>query len=108
MPLNVEHRRFQDQLYFKSPDKAKEYILINYLIKNEYRAISGIYNRDDGVIILAIPYQDRRTVDKCDMNPHYVLCSVDKLNLVLYYFDDYGGGSTLLQHRVVFPKIFKK
>ena len=34
MPLNVEHRRFQDQVYFKSPDKAKEYILINYLIKN--------------------------------------------------------------------------
>ena len=86
--LNVEHRRFQDQLYFKSPDKAKEYLLMNYLIKNEYQVIAGMYNNDDGVIIFNVLNQYRRTVDKCDMNPHYVLCSVDKLNLVLYYFDD--------------------
>ena len=33
MPLNVEHRRFQDQIYFKSPDKEKGYLWINYLIK---------------------------------------------------------------------------
>ena len=33
MPLNVEHCRFQDQVYFKSPDKAKEYLFINYPIK---------------------------------------------------------------------------
>ena len=32
-PLNVDHCMFQDQVYFKSPDKAKEYMLINYLIK---------------------------------------------------------------------------
>ena len=96
MPLNVEHCRFQDQVYFKSTDKAKEYLLINYLIKNEYQVISGMYNHDDGVIHFTLPNQDRRKVDKCDMNPHYVLFSVDKLNLVLYYFDDYGGGSALL------------
>ena len=34
MPLNVDHIRFQYQVYFKSPDKAKEYLLIYYLIKN--------------------------------------------------------------------------
>ena len=67
-----------------------------------------MYNHDDGVIIFTVPNQDRRTVDKCDMNPYYVLCSVDKLNLVLYYFDDYGGGSKLLQHWVSFPKILKE
>ena len=42
------------------------------------------------------------------MKPHNVLCSVDKLNLVLYYFDDDGGVSTLLQHWVAFPKILKE
>ena len=46
-------------------------------------------------------------MDKCDMNPHYVLCSVDKLSLVLYYFDDGGVGSTVLHHWVAFPKILK-
>ena len=34
MNLNVEHHMFQYQLYLKSPDKAKEYLLINYLIGN--------------------------------------------------------------------------
>ena len=29
MPLNVEHHNFQAQIYFKSPDKAKEYLWIN-------------------------------------------------------------------------------
>ena len=42
MPLNVEHRRFQDQIHFKSPDKAKEYLWINYLIINEYQVIAGM------------------------------------------------------------------
>ena len=90
MPLNVEHHRFLDQVYLKSPDKAKEYLLINYLIKNEYQVIAGMYKYDDGVLTFNVPNRDRRTVYKCDMNPNYVLCSVDKLNLVLYYFDDDG------------------
>ena len=63
-----------------------------------------MYNHDDGVIIFTVPNRDRRTVDKRD----YVLCSVDKLNLVLYYFDDDGGVSTLLQHWVAFPKNLKE
>ena len=67
-----------------------------------------MYNHDYGVIIFTVTNQDRRTVNKCDMNTHYVLCSVDKLNLVLYYFDDDGGGSKLLQHWVVFPNIIKE
>ena len=41
------------------------------------------------------------------MNPHYVLCSVDKLNLVIYCFDGSGVGSTLLHHWVAFPIFFK-
>ena len=98
MPLNVEHCRFQDQVYFKSPDKAKENMLINYLIKNEYQVIAGMYNYDDEVLIFNVPNRNRRKVDKCDMKPHYFLCSVDKLNLLLYSFDDDGGGSKLLQH----------
>ena len=67
-----------------------------------------MYNHDDGVIFFTIPNQDRRTVDKCDMKPHNVICSVDKLNLVLYYFEGDGGGSTLLHHWVAFPKILKE
>ena len=63
-----------------------------------------MYNHDDGVIIFTVPNWDRRTVDKYDMKPHYGLCSVDKLNLVLYSFDRNGGGSTLLQHWVSFKK----
>ena len=55
MPLHMEYCRFQDQVYFKSPDKAKEYLLMNYLIKNEYQVIAGMYNNDDGVIILLYP-----------------------------------------------------
>ena len=47
-------------------------------------------------------------MDKCDMKPHYILCSVDKLNLVLYSCDDDSGRSTLLQHWVVFPKNLKE
>ena len=47
-------------------------------------------------------------MDKCDMKPHCVLCSVDKVNLVPYYFDDNGGVSTLLQNWVSFPKILKE
>ena len=86
---------------------AKEFLLINYLIKNEYHVIAGMYNHDDGVIFFAIPNQDRRTVDKFDMKPHNVICSVDKLNLVLYYFEGDGGGSTLIHHWVAFPKILK-
>ena len=70
MPLNVEYLRFKYQVYFKSPDKANEYILIKYLIKNEYQVISGIYNHDGGVIIVTVPNRDRRTVAKRDMNPH--------------------------------------
>ena len=104
MSLNVDHSRFQDQIYFKSPDKSKEYLWINYLIKNEYKVISGIYNHDDGVIMFTAPNRDRSTVDKCDTKPHYVLCSVDKLNSVLYSFDGDGGVSTLIQHWVSFPK----
>ena len=67
-----------------------------------------MYNHDDGVIIFTVPNRDRRSVDTCDMKPHYVLHSVYKLNLVLYSFDDDGGGSTLLQHWFVFPKILKE
>ena len=96
MPLNVEHCRFQYQVYLKSPDKAKQYLLIIYLIKNEYQVIAGMYNHDDGVVIFVVPNWDIMTVDKCDMKPYYVLCSVYKLNLVLYSFDDDCGGSTLL------------
>ena len=62
MHLNVENIMFQNQVYLKSPDKAKEYLLINYLIKNEYQVIAGIYNNDDGVVICTVPNQDRRTV----------------------------------------------
>ena len=67
-----------------------------------------MYNHDDGVIIFTVLDWDRRTVDKCDMKPHNVLCSVDKLNLVLYYFGGDSGGSTFLQHWVAFPKFLKK
>ena len=104
----MEHLRFPYQVYFKSPDKAKEYLLINHLIKNEYQVISGMYNYDDGVIIFTVPNQDRRTVDKFDMKPYYVLCSVYKLSLVLFCFEDDGVGSTLLQHWFHFQKSLKK
>ena len=67
-----------------------------------------MYKYDDGVLTFNVPNRDRRTVYKCDMNPHYVLCSVDKLNLILYSFDDDGGVSTLLQHWVAFQKIHKE
>ena len=46
MPLNVEYCRFQDKVYFTSPDKAEEYLWIKYLIKNEYQVIAGMYNHD--------------------------------------------------------------
>ena len=42
------------------------------------------------------------------MKPHHILCSVDKLSLVVYSCDDDGGGSTLLQHWVAFPNILKE
>ena len=68
-----------------------------------------MYNYDNRVIIFTVTNWDRRTVDNCDVNPHYVLCSVDKPNLVLIYsFDDGGGGSTLLHHWVSFSKILKE
>ena len=67
-----------------------------------------MYNHDYGLITITVPNRARRKVDKCDMKTHYVLCSVDELNLVLYYFYDGGGGSTLLQHWVAFPKILNK
>ena len=67
-----------------------------------------MHNHDDGVVIFNVPDQGIRTVDKFDTKQHYVLCSVDELNLVLYYFYDGGGGSTLLQHWVAFPKILNK
>ena len=82
--------------------------MIKYLIRNEYQVIAGMYNRDDAVIIFTVPNWDRRKVDKRDMNPHYVLCSVYKLNLLLYYFDDYGRGSISLQHWVALPKNLKE
>ena len=82
-------------------------MLIKNLIKNEYQVIAVMYDHCDGVIIFTVPNRDRSTVDKCDIKPNYVLCSVDKLNLVLYSFGDYGGGSTLLQHWVAFPKTIK-
>ena len=65
-------------------------------------------NHDDGVIIFTVPNQDRRIVDKCDMKTHDLLCSVDKLNLVLYSFDNDGGGSKFLQQWVSFPKNLKE
>ena len=49
-----------------------------------------MYNHDDWAIIFTVPNRDRSTVDKCDMTPYYVPCSVDKLNLVLYSSDDDG------------------
>ena len=67
-------------------------MLINYLIKNEYQVIAVMNNHDDGVMIFTAPNWYISTVDYFDMKPHYVLCSVDKLNLVLYSFDDDGGG----------------
>ena len=91
MPLNEEHRRLQYKVYFKPPHKTKEYLLINYLIKKQYQVIEGMSNHYDELMIFTVPNRDRSTVDKCDMKPHYVLCSVDKLNLVLYSCDDDGG-----------------
>ena len=67
-----------------------------------------MHNHDDGVVIFNVTDQGIRIVDKYDMKPHYVLCSVDNLNLVIYYFGDDGGGSTLLQHWVGFPKFLKE
>ena len=67
-----------------------------------------MYNHDDGVVMFTVPNWDIMTVDKCDMKPHYFLCSVDKLNLLRYSFDDDGGGSKLLQHWVEFTKIIKE
>ena len=67
-----------------------------------------MYNHDDEVILFTVPNQDIRTVDKGDMNPHYILWSVDKMNLVLYYCDDDGVGSSLLQNWVAFPKMLKE
>ena len=67
-----------------------------------------MYNHDDGVIIFTVPNRYRRTVDKYYMKPYFVLCSVDKLRLLLYSCDDDGVGSTLLQHWVAFPKILKE
>ena len=67
-----------------------------------------MYNHDDEVIIFTGPIWDRRIVDKCCMKPHSVVCSVDKINLVLYYCGDYSGGSKLLQHWVSFPNILKE
>ena len=67
-----------------------------------------MYYRDDGVIFFTVPNRDRRIVDNCDMKTHFVLCSVDKLDLVLYSCDDGGGGSTLLQHWVSLPNIPKE
>ena len=64
-----------------------------------------MYNHDDGLIIFTVPNRDRKTVYTFDMKPYYVLCLVDELSLVLYYFDDDCGGSTFLQNRVAFTKI---
>ena len=83
-------------------------MLIKNLIKNEYQVIAVMYDHCDGVIIFTVPNWDRRTVYKCDMKPHYVLCSVDKLKLLLYSCDDYCGGSALLQHWSALPKILKE
>ena len=57
--------------------------------------IAGMYNHDDEVMSFTVPDHDRRTVDKCDMKSHYIICPVDKLNSVLYCFGD-GGGSILI------------
>ena len=59
-------------------------------------------------MIFTVPNRDRRTSDKCDMKPHYIICSVDKLNLVPYYFDDDGGGSILLQNWFARQNILKE
>ena len=67
-----------------------------------------MYNHDDGVIMFTAPNWDRGTVDKCYMKPHCVLCSFDKLNLVLYSSDDDGWGLTLLHNWVSFTKILFK
>ena len=67
-----------------------------------------MYNNDGEVMIFTVPNRDRNIVDKCDTNPHYVLCSVDKLNLVIYSCDNDGGGSTFLQHWIAYQKILKK
>ena len=67
-----------------------------------------MYNNDGEVMIFTVPNRDRNIVDKCDTNPHYVLCSVDKLNLVIYSCDNDGGVSTLLQYWVEFPKMLKE
>ena len=45
-------------------------MLINYLIKNEYQVIAGMFNHDDEVIIFTVPNPDIRTVGKCYMKPH--------------------------------------
>ena len=67
-----------------------------------------MYNHDDGIMIFTVTNWDRKTVNKCDMNPHHVLCSVYKLNLVIFYCADYSLGSTLLHHWVSFPRIHKE
>ena len=67
-----------------------------------------MYNHDDDVMIFTAPNRYIRTVDKCDMNPHYVICSVDKMSLLLYYCDYDGGGSSLLHNWVAFPKMIKE
>ena len=67
-----------------------------------------MYNHDDEVMIFTVPNRDSRTVDKCDMKPHYVLCSVGKRNLVLDYCAYDGWRSIFLQHWDSFTKILKE
>eukprot|EP00957_Ditylum_brightwellii_P109938 8385689-Ditylum_brightwellii.AAC.1 len=95
------------EILFPSPGKAKEYLLLNYLIKKEYHILPRMYNHDEEMLIFTLPTCNCTTGDKAAMIPHFVLCSVDSDNLVMYACEKDGGGTTMHLHWISFPKIQK-
>ena len=121
LPIGFEFRAFQGDLYFRTKNNAKEYLLLNYLIArqphslatlfnnrpvNEEEADKRIYTYTDMCAFTIVERDNYKK--KHEFNPHYILFSKSREALVLYSCDENGNGSKNKLHWKPIEKVKKE
>eukprot|EP00957_Ditylum_brightwellii_P096710 7365682-Ditylum_brightwellii.AAC.1 len=93
MPLDMKSHILKGEVYFSSHNDAKEYVILNYLLCYHPEVFLGLYDAGCGIQTLTMTHHGGKLDDKYSLVAHYVLCSLDADNLVLYACNENGEGS---------------
>ena len=103
VPFGTETKYFDNDLYFVSPDQAKEYLLFNYILKKHPKEFIKRYDRNTEIQTFTVTNRNRSTGDKFALLPHYAMVGHDRSTVVIYSCDKDGNGSLLNQHWQTIP-----